>query len=194
MVGTTDVLLDKEANAMVFSELQEELSQQNYLFLSEVAYTSSSAVTSEFVMTDQLELLDENYGYFTKKPYTKSHEVSEFISGLRMEYFVDSISDCGDFYNIVGWSFEQNGQQADGNTKLGLLNPSTGELVSIDTQSVMRNDVNDVYGDGSHDYTNSGFYGRIMKSELDANTSYQVVLLQEIDGVYNIQITENCLQ
>ncbi|MCI1966657.1 MAG: hypothetical protein LKJ17_11095 [Oscillospiraceae bacterium] len=89
---------------------------------------------------------------------------------------IDKIN-CGNNYVIIsGWAFVLKEAPERFNSSIVLKSTKTKNYIEIPTALVARADLNKVFSDGT-DYTQSGFFSKVNKDEIDlTHSSYRVYI------------------
>lgn len=180
MLGTTDVLLDPEANRAIYDLLYDAVNKESKVLLSDAAY---KLLNIDYAMLDEFRVLGGTYGYFERCGYTKSSYVEYGEPGVQAGFLMDSCHEFNGYLGISGYVYGMQPEENLNEVKLAIRNINTGKIFRIDTQIQVCEVIPENFNEIEY-YATKKVYGRVLKDELgdDLNT-WEIVLVCESESV-----------
>jgi len=108
-----------------------------------------------------------------------STEDATAANGRTLTYEIETTSVEGGTITFTGWAFAPQEDMGYFDTTLALRidGEADGDLLLFATAFVMREDITEQYGEGTYNYDNCGFEGRILQTALDEDETYELCII-----------------
>ena len=166
LFGTTDVLLDPEANQEVYKQLVDEANSQDAVFVNRLNYQDRNILSDEYDLVKEITYQGKLYGYFVKDEYNNMEKIDVkdakniFVSNIECEISLQTMG-----YRSLLLSSEEIDLK---NCKVLIQSMQKGDTYLIDS-----NEVEEIAGI-SHACK---IYARVNDEEFSSeNDSFQVLI------------------
>jgi len=187
LLGTTDTLLDREANSKQYDTIVNVIRNEvDSFFTLDTIIKTDDILYGTYVISDQFDFFNRRYYYLTKKDYTDPVKLESNISeDSDIEFDIeDIITTTDNFLVIKGWGYKKYRSITnldDTYFSLGLLDIANNDTYMISNNAIRRDDVTKAFIDDATNYDYSGLYGRVKIDCLTNDISNYEVVIFELD-------------